>query len=114
MKRRKFDLETKRKAVARRQNGESRKAIIEDLKIAGSVLDRWTREFGKEEKKAKPPRKKIHRKPDRKATAIVLLRHARDAAVLQITENPEMFDDPVYGLAMMALRALEGTNENYL
>lgn len=109
MKRRKFSMEEKQAAVARHEKGETVKSITEDLKIAGSVFYNWTKKVKGIAKKAKA-KSKAKKAPNKVATAIVYLHHARDAAVLQVTENPDRFDDPVYGLAMMALRTLEGTN----
>jgi transposase-like protein len=106
MKRRKFDTEFKRKVVARLLNGESRAAVSKDLGIVASVLYNWVKKFKKETKK-----RVAKKKPNKLANAIILLHHARDAAVKEVAENPDRFDDPVYGLAMMALRTLEGTSE---
>lgn len=107
MKRRKFDLDFKRKAVARITNGETKIAVAKDLGIVESVLYNWVKKFKKDVKKVKAKKKS----PNKMATAIVLLHHARDAAIKEVAENPERFDDPVYGLAMMALRTLEGNAE---
>lgn len=108
MKRRKFDLDFKRKAVARVTNGESAKTVTDELGIAPSMLYNWRRKFTKAQKKEKRAAKK---KPNKLANAIILLHHARDAAVKEVAENPDRFDDPVYGLAMMALRTLEGKSD---
>jgi transposase-like protein len=106
MKRRQFDLEFKRKAVARVINGESGEAVATDLNISPSMVYTWKRKLKKLDRKVK--KKKA---PNKVASAIVLLQHAREAAIQQVTEDPTRFDDPVYGLAMMALRTLEGKSE---
>jgi hypothetical protein len=86
--------------------GERRIDVAKDLKIMPSMLYNWGKKF-----KPTPKKKAINKSPNKMATAIVYLHHARDAAVVQITQDPQRFDDPVYQFAMMALKALEGKND---
>jgi transposase-like protein len=109
--RKQYDEETKRKVVAERANGVPIKEIVAKYGVHESQIYAWRKKFGTNKPKAS---KKIKKKsPNKVASAIVLLNHARDAAIKQVSETPERFDDPVYGLAMMALRTLEGKNDNY-
>lgn len=111
MTRRKFTDNFKRKAVA--QLATMRAVDLEKkLRISSSVLSNWKKRFGGEvvNPKRHPPIVITRPKSsDKVATAVVLLNHARDAAIKEIKLNPERFDDPVYRLAMAARDVLNGS-----
>lgn len=104
MSKKTYSLDFKRRAVARLSNGQNAKDIAKKLKIMPSMLYAWRKKLAKLEKTKVVKAAKVPSAHD----AIVYLRHARDAAVVQVTQDPTRFDDPVYQLAMMALRTLEG------
>jgi transposase len=108
-----YDEETKRKIAAEKVNGVSLKALKEKYNLKhDSLVYNWVKKYYPKKAKTKASTKPKKKSPNKMATAIVLLNHARDAAIKQVKETPERFDDPVYGLAMMALRTLEGKNDH--
>lgn len=113
--RKKWDEETKKKIVAEKLNGIPIKEIKEKygIKADSQIYDWVAQAKGTKKKKKVKASTKVKRKksPNRMASAIVLLNHARDAALKEVKANPDRFDDPVYGLAMMALRTLEGQSD---
>jgi transposase-like protein len=100
MKRKTYTDEFKREVIARVKAGERTSAVAGDLKLRPNLISSWMKQLGGK-KKAVNKLSNVH-------GAIVYLRHARTAAVVQITQDPNRWDDPVYQFAMMALRALEG------
>lgn len=109
MKQRKiWDEETKKKVVAEKLNRVSVAVIQEKYGIPSpSQIYDWVRQAKGTKKKNKPKATKVKVKakkaPNKMASAIILLNHARDIE----GSDPESLRI-VYGLAMMALRTLEG------
>lgn len=102
---RRFSGVTKVAAVTEWESGASFKKVCARYKISSGMLSNW-KKWVKKHTKLKPAKVKTSGSGGMHE-AIILLRHARDAAVVQITQDPQRFDDPVYSLAMSALRALE-------
>lgn len=121
MTRRIFTKAYKRRAVRRVEGGQSIMAVAKKLDVVDSVLRRWvknTKELGHVSKERGSYKKKTPKSKRMNGSkngpkmpsimAIAYLRHARDAMVIQITQDPQRFDDPVYRLTISALEALEG------
>ena len=129
--RRTFTIKFKQRAVERvTKQGMGLREAARKAGVVDSVLSRWRknmRETGDPDrriptkhtkpiaKKAKPYKLKkkqrangLAKVPGPTQEAIIYLHHAREAALTQVTRDPQRFDDPVYQMAMAALRALEG------
>jgi len=129
--RRTFTVKFKQRAVERiTKKGMAIEAAARKAGVVDSVIRRWVKNMEETAnpdrrtskkhkkpiaKKAKPPKPKkkqrangLAKGPGPTQQAIIWLHHARDAAIVEVTRNPQRFDDPVYRAAMAALQILEG------